>query len=92
MIRPSIITSKAADDHYNNIVAKHADLVMAYAGQKQRVDAYNQQKQAAMQARNDMQAEMQKEQMAATTTAQKNSLDFAAKQGELDIKRAQLTQ
>lgn len=96
MISPTVITSKPAQRDYDKIVAKHADLVMGMANQKMRVDMVNaerdQQKATEMQNNQTMQTELKKSQMVADTASEKNHLDFASKQAEIDTKRAALSQ
>ncbi len=92
MIRPTVITSKAASKDYNRIVAAHADLLTGMANHSVKVANYNTQKQTELANKNAMQAEMQKETMASNTQAAKDSQEFALRQGELDIKRAALSQ
>lgn len=88
---PSVITSKAAQKDLLNIQSIHSDLVRGLANQKVRVDAFNQNKAAELVAQNSMKMEMEKEKMVSDTTAQKNAMDFAQKQAELDIKRSVLS-
>lgn len=91
LLSPAVITSKPAQKDFDRIKATHADLVQGMALQAQKVAAYRQQKAAELQQEQTMRADMDKSTMAANTNVQKNTLDFAAKQGELDIKRAALT-
>lgn len=91
MFSPSVITSKAASKDLENIRNTHTNLLTGLANQAVKVNSYNQQKQAELQAKNTIKAETQKENIAANTQAHKDSLDFAMKQSELDIKRAQLS-
>lgn len=91
MFSPAVINSKPAQKHLDTIKADHASILEGMANQKVRVDAYNMQKQTEMATQNAMDSEMEKEKMVNTTTAKKNEMDFAMKQGELDIKRAALS-
>lgn len=90
-MRSVVITSKVAQKDFLNIKNRHADLVQSFAMQKQKFDMLNQQKAVAAQAEQTLNAEMEKEKMTANTEAQKTSLDFSLRQGELDIKRAELS-
>lgn len=84
------ITSKKAQQDFLNIKARHADILTGMINQKANVDIYNQQKEAERQNQEIMQREMQKEQMANTTTMTKNTMDYNLGNKELDIKRAAL--
>lgn len=90
-MNPAVITSKAAQKDFLNIQAKHLDIVQGLTNQSVRVAAVAQQKQAELAAQNAMNAEMEKERIAANTESQKTALDFAQRQGELDVKRAALS-
>lgn len=91
---PSVITSRVAQNQFLDIKSQHADLVTGIGNQKARVDSLmqqrDQQKAMEMQNKQTMETEIQKEKMTADTSAQKNAMDFALKQSELDIKRAAL--
>ena len=89
-VKPTVITSKAAKDDLENIRMAHQNIVQGIANQSLRVQAHREQRAAQLQNEQNMRAEIQKNQMAATTEAQKVHNDFALKQGELDIKRAAL--
>ena len=91
MFSPSVITSKAASKDLENIRSAHADILRGLAVQSEKVNSYNKQKAAAMVAQNEMKSELQKQNIADTSAASKNANDFAIKQGELDIKRAQIS-
>jgi hypothetical protein len=91
-ISPSVITSKAAMADMNKIKSAHANILEGMASQQMKMVAYNQQKNAELQAKQTMQMQMDKEKTIANTQAQKDAMDFSAKQAELDIKRAALTQ
>ena len=88
---PAVVTSNMAMKHLNDITAQHAEIVRGIEQQKQRVDAYNQQKQSELANQNAMNAEMQKEKMANDTQAKKDYLDFAQKNAEINAKRTQLS-
>lgn len=89
-MNPAVITSKSASRDLEKIRAQHAAIVDGISNQAVRVAAARQQKAAEMAAQNTMKMEMDKEKMASNNNAQKNALDFQAKQGDLDIKRASL--
>jgi len=86
-----VITSKAAEKDLNNIKATHATLLKGMALQNDKVAAYKQNKQAELQAKQTMQAQMEKEKAIADTQAKKDAMTFAQKEAELSIKRAALS-
>lgn len=90
-MKPAVITSRKAEDHFNDIISQHADIVKGYALQAQKVENYNQQKQAELQSQNSMKMEIEKTKMTNNTQVAKNADDFAIKQAELDVKRAALS-
>ncbi len=96
---PAVITSKLAQDHYNDIVSSHSDLVTGISNQQLKVQAFRQQKDQEMLSQQVMDNEMQKEKMTHeqalskdTLQANKDAMMFAQKQQELDIKKAALSQ
>lgn len=91
MFSPSVITSRPAQDHLQDIKGDHAAILEGMANQKLRVDAFNMQKQSEMAAENTMKTEFEKEKMVNDTTVKKNEMDFATKQAEIDVKRAALS-
>lgn len=88
MFSPSVITSKPARKDYQRIVSAHTDIVQGIAQQAERV---TQQRQAALQAQQTMQAEFQKEKMTYDSSARRDAIDFQKNQADADIKRAQLS-
>lgn len=95
-MKPAVITSKTAAKDFEHIKASHAAIVDGIAQQSQKVQTMRQQnaqqKAAEMQNKQTMETEMKKAQMTADSAAQKNAQDFAIRQGELDVKRAALSQ
>lgn len=91
MISPSVINSKMAKGDFENIKARHADLMRAMGGQQIIVANSNQKRAAEKQSADIVKADMQKHQMVADTTAAKNASDAALKAEELNIKRAALS-
>lgn len=91
MFSPAVLTSRRADDHFAKIKGEHTDMLKNMALQKMKVDQYNMQKQAELQQENTMRGEMDKAKLVAKTTSEKNHLDFAAKQAEIDVKRTALS-
>ena len=90
-MRIPVISSKAAQNDNNKIVASHADLVAGIANQTQKVQQYNQQKQQEMAQKQAMDSQMKMQQMNNNTQVQKQNQDFAIKQGQLDVQRASLS-
>jgi len=90
-ISPAVITSKAARDDAQNIMAQHTDILKNMAIQSQKVATYKQNKQAELQAQNTMKAEMDQAKMTADTAAKKQADDFALKQAQIDIQRSKLS-
>lgn len=88
---PAVITSRKAERDYADIQAKHREMMNNMQLQSQKVEMFNAQKAAELQAQNSMQAEIQKEKMVADTTAKKDALQFQQKQSEIDVKRAALS-
>lgn len=91
MFSPAVITSRAAEKDYNEIVANHTDILKGYATQANKVDNFQQQRSARMTADNELQSENKKANMVTDTQNTKNANDFATKQAEIDIKRAQIS-
>lgn len=87
---PAVITSKAATKDLEDIQLHHEEMLSGMATQSMRVQQYNAQKGAELQAEQSMQNEMKKEKMANDTEVQGQAMDFAMKQAELDVKRAAL--
>jgi len=85
-----VITSKAASKHFEKMKLDHAELVSALSNQSVKANAYRQQQSANLAAENNMKMEMEKEKMASQSEAKKNDMDFALRQGEIDIKRASI--
>lgn len=76
---PIVITSKAADNHLNDIKSQHADLLQGMQSQAEKIILFNQQKQAQRvvdQQRSD--------------TLAKESAESDRKTKELEIKQAAL--
>lgn len=86
-----VITSKAAQNDLNKIKGIHADLLTGMANQATKVANFQQNKQAEVANRQIVNSQIEAEKMTANTQAQKSALDFAQKQSEIDIKRAQMT-
>lgn len=80
-----------AKDDLDKIRSQHDEIIKNMADQSVRVAQYDMQKQSELASKNAMQAEMEKNRMAANTDTQKNTLDFAQKQAETDIKRAAIS-
>ncbi len=90
-VRPIVVSSRIAKDELNNIRSSHANILQGMVGQAQRSQMNREQKAAALQSQQTMKMEMDKNNMAANTDAQKVHNDFSIAQGELDIKRAALS-
>ncbi len=90
------VTSSKANEDFQNIKQKHADIITGITNQKMRVDQFNQQKQqeqqVAQQNQQVMAQEMKTAEMTNKTVADKNAMDFHLKNTELNIKRAALSQ
>lgn len=80
-----------AQKDLDKIKGIHNNLLDGMALQSQKVQTLNNQKAAEMQNQQTMENDMEKEKMAANTQSKKNEMDFALKQGELDVKRAALS-
>lgn len=91
-ISPTVITSRAASKEFERIKGRHADILTGLTNQKMRVDAQNQQKATEMQNQQVMKNDIDKAKMVNDTTANKDAMDFALRQSEIDIKRAALSQ
>ncbi len=90
-MNPSVITSRTAQKDFEKIKANHADIVSGIAMQAQKNEMLGQQKQVELAQQNSMKMEMDKAKMVSDTQSQKNAMDFATKQAEIDIKRASLS-
>lgn len=90
MISPVVVTSKPASKDFERIKANHSEILQGMAIQSDKVAQYHQQKAAELANQNAIKAEVDKQKMISNTEAQKNALDFASKQAEIDIKRAAL--
>ncbi len=91
MFSPAVISSRTARKDLDTIKFRHGVLLQDMAKHAVKLEANRQMKAAEEQAQNTMQTEMNKDRMTATTEARKTATDFALRQGELDIKRSQLT-
>lgn len=91
-MQPAVITSKPARQDFQKIQSEHSILLEGMANQSVKVNAYQQQKAAEVQAQNTLKAQVEQENAAVSSQAKKDANDFAIKQGELDIKRASLAQ
>ena len=91
LISPAVITSRAADRHYENIKEQHADILRSMTAQSDKVADFNMRKQSEMAAQSATNAQFQKDMAATNTQAAKDAMTFAQKQTELDIKRASLS-
>lgn len=83
-----VVTSKPAQKDFNEIVAKHADILQGMTTQSQKIQEYNQQKNAI-----DAQKAAQDAQNQANGMKSRNEqVALAQKQEELNIKKMALTQ
>lgn len=91
MFSPAVISSKKARQDADTIKANHSTLLQGMARHRVKIDAYTQQKAIELQNENAVKTEMDKERMVADSTAQKDAMDFALRQAEIDIKRSSLS-
>lgn len=89
-ITPIIINAKAAEKHLNQVKSEHASLLEGMANQSMKVQASNQQKEIQQQAQQQQDNQMAQEAQKAQADAQKESMDYALKTKELEIKKLAL--
>ena len=83
IMNPAVMTSKMAQTHMNDVKAQHNDLLTAMAMQKDRVQAFQQQKQVEQQNQQVMAHEMAQAKMVADTEAAKMATQQATESAKL---------
>ncbi len=88
---PIVITSKAANDDFNDIKMRHLDLVNGISQQALRVKAYKDQQKMEAQQRDQLQMENDSKLKAEQAASQTKGMEMSIKQQELELKKAALT-